>query len=51
MDNDDDDIEEMFEHVLQGTPNKFLKSLYEWYETKGFLTEKQLDALKRAYER
>ena len=44
------DIETMFEEVLQGTPNKFLESLYEWYETKGFLTDKQLAALKKAYD-
>ena len=47
---DDDNIETMFEQVLQGNPSEFLKSLYEWYETKGFLTEKQLAALKKAYE-
>ena len=50
---DDDEIEEMFETVMRNVAGTsfadFIDSIHTWWEEKGFLTEKQFNALKRAY--
>lgn len=48
------EIETMFAIVLDSVPKSssfysFIKSLEDWWETKGFLTEKQYEKLKKAY--
>jgi len=50
----DDNINEMFEVVfssVSGTFREFLESIHKWWESKGFLTDKQYGALKNAFER
>ncbi len=52
----DEDIDEMFESVSanldpESSFCEFIESLHEWWEKKGFLTEKQYAALKNSYER
>ena len=32
-------------------PNEFIESIRDWFDTKGWLTDKQLEALERFYER
>lgn len=49
------EAETMFDEVfsyggLSDSFREFLESIHEWYEDKGFLTPKQLDALKKAYD-
>ena len=40
------EIDEMFDTAMSHSPdNEFLESIHEWWETKGFLTKKQYDAL------
>lgn len=42
----DSDIDEMFETAFGRAPDsEFLSSLHGWWEEKGFLTEKQYEAL------
>ena len=48
-----EDVEEMFTMALansSGSFIKFLHSIYEWWEDKGFLTDKQFESLKKASE-
>jgi len=48
-----EDIESMFTMAIansSGSFIKFLQSIYEWWEDKGFLTEKQFEKLKNASE-
>lgn len=45
---DSEEINEMFEVALQDNPdNEFLWSIHAWWEEKGFLTEKQYEALAK----
>ena len=44
------DIEEMFDLAMQRHPSDFLDSLYEWWEDKGFLTERQYEKLIEVIE-
>lgn len=49
-----DEIEEMFEVCLlevDGPGVGFIESLYDQWEEKQFLTEKQIEALEKFYER
>jgi hypothetical protein len=46
-----DEINQMFQDAFDnahGTFRSFLHSIHEWWESKGFLTAKQYQALKRA---
>ena len=48
-----DEIEEMFEVCLvevDGPAVGFIESLYEQWEEKQFLTEKQIESLEKFYE-
>lgn len=50
------EIEAMFNSILatarRGTSfYNFIKSLSDWWEANGFLTEKQYNALRKSYER
>lgn len=49
-----DEVERMFEAVIEnssGSFSDFVTSIYQWWEEKGSLTDRQFDALKSAYER
>ncbi len=50
----DPQIEQMLSACLKGINSssglKFIQSLAEWYKAKGFLTQKQKDALERWYD-
>ena len=50
----DDSINEMFDMVMKNTPEHhsfygFIKSLHDYWELNGFLTDKQYNALRKAY--
>ena len=50
---DEREINRLFARAFSNTPKNsgfrnFLDSVYEWWEEKGFLTEKQYQAIKRA---
>ena len=50
---DEKEINRLFARAFSNTPKNsgfrnFLDSVYEWWEEKGFLTEKQYQAIKRA---
>lgn len=50
------EIEQMLEAVMAGVKagssfKRFIESLNDWWEEKGFLTEKQYNALRQSYER
>lgn len=50
----DDSIEEMFSVCLEkvkGEALSFVENLHEYWEKKGFLTEKQEQALQRFYDK
>jgi hypothetical protein len=52
-DSQDTDIEKMLEACLVGVDSDardFIESLNDWYEKKGFLSDKQLAALTKFYE-
>ena len=47
-----EEIEKMLEHLTSNFPNnEFYMSLSNFYWAKGFLTPKQLAALKKAYDK
>ncbi len=51
-----EEIEEMLKGVLSGMATgssfySFIKSLDDWWTEKGWLTEKQYNALRKSYER
>ncbi len=51
-----DDISEMLEACIdwasnRGKDDKFFVSLQEWYEEKGFLTERQYESLSEWYDK
>lgn len=51
-----DEIEQMFDVVLAEVDNRsdfgeMLSDLYDWWQEKGFLTERQYETLERTYER
>lgn len=48
---DADEIEALFDAAQQASPSEFLDSLYDWWETKGFLTELQFNKLQEIAER
>ena len=50
------EINQMFDAVLQNVKPgssffKFLESIHDWWDVKGWLTEKQYNALRKTYER
>jgi hypothetical protein len=49
---DPDDIDPMFDAALRnvktGGYREFIESVHEWWETNGFLTEKQYRAIRKA---
>lgn len=55
--NNANEINKMFEALFKKVPESspfrsgFLNSLHEWWEDKGFLTEKQYNAVLKSYER
>ncbi len=51
----DDEVEDAFDTLLRRNHSdsfrEFLDSVHEWWEEKGFLTERQWSALKNAMEK
>jgi hypothetical protein len=52
----EDDIEQMFDFLLRtvsprSTFRLFVEDVHHWWQTRGFLTNAQYNALKRAMQR
>ncbi len=47
-----DELEDMLDYLLSRWPgNKFYESVANFYQTKGFVTEKQFEAVQKAYRK
>ena len=47
-----DEIEDLFDKAFRNFPeSEFLESVYEWWESKGFITPKQFEAVEKIADR